>query len=133
MARTREYRVAGIYARRRVGGQWFWWVMWAPPFDGQGREDHWQPERSFVDREAVNEVYQVFEDLYPRYLGNVCLLSNRAAVYHLNRTFPYAEYGLPVEKPVYHVRARWRPSCPSSPVSSTGDTSSSTSDSDDDR
>ena len=74
--------------------------------------ENWQPESSFVDPEAVNEVYLTFEFWYPRYLGNVCLLPYRAAVYHLNRTFPFAEYGLAIEEPEYNVRARFQ-ECPS--------------------
>jgi hypothetical protein len=70
---VREHRVTAIYARRKVANRWFWWMVWAPPHHDVGRDDHWQPEECFVDDQTVNEVWALFEAVYPRRYGGVCL------------------------------------------------------------
>ena len=117
---VREYHVAGIFARRNVGGHWFWWVVWGPPDHQLDRDDHWQPEDCFVDRvpDTVNEVWACFETLYPRRMGNVCLLATQTLAYHLHLSFPYDHFGLSREEPQYLARTQWLPWWPESSDSS---------------
>ena len=107
MARGREYRVVGVYARRRVADRWFWWVLWAPPHNDVGRTDHWQPEESFVDTATINEVWDLFEAIYPRRYGGVCLLPIMSPAYHYHLDFPFSQFGLQEEDPTYHMRTQW--------------------------
>jgi len=63
-----EHLAAGIYARRTVDGTPYWWVLWAPPWNQVGRDDHWQPAESFydADTDTSTALWDAFERLYPR-------------------------------------------------------------------
>ena len=105
-----EWRVVSIHARRTIEGQAYWWVIWATPLDQLGRTDHWQPEDCFhdPDTDTHTDVWDNFEDLFPREWGDILLLPESAARDYVE--FPYEFFG---HSP---VPARWRYSVlPSAP------------------
>jgi len=114
----------------------FWWVLWGPPNDSLGRDDHWQPELSFVDRCDINDVWRAFENMYPRRLGNICLFPPYTAWTSPILPFPYEQYDLSPEDDlcpdVYHLALGYRPPSSDSLSSSTSSSSGSSSSSSDD-
>jgi hypothetical protein len=87
-----EFAVVGIYARLTFGVRSYWWVLWAAPYDGIGRNDHWQPESSFYSADGtVTEVFEAFERFYPPEWGSVCLLDRTR--FREALVFPYQVYG----------------------------------------
>ena len=74
-----EFEVMGVYARCRVQGTWYWWVLWGPPHAQVNRHDHWQPESVFRDTSpdgtiCYTSLWLAFETVFPRSWGNVLLL-----------------------------------------------------------
>jgi len=133
-----EYRVLAIYARKRVADWWFWWVLWAPPYDEVGRDDHWQPGLSFLDPDNVNDVWLAFESMFPRRLGNICLFPPHPDGTSPFLSFPYEQFDLsPADDlfpDVYHLALGYRPASSASLTSSTSSSSGASSrSSDDDR
>ena len=93
-----EFEVGGIYARCQVAGQWYWWVLWAEPFNTFGRDDHWQPITSFVDADGTaTALWAAFEQMYPREWGNITLIHRLRA----SLDFPFAQYQAPLAPIVY--------------------------------
>jgi hypothetical protein len=94
-----------IYARRTVGGDPFWCVVWGSPVHVSPHE-HWLPENYFYADSPEGRVYSnlwvLFESCYPREWGDVNLGTSEFFTFE----FPFEFYGKTPEDPHYAVTVR---------------------------